>query len=126
MTDEQLRERCEFWQQILRLQDWRIHVGFADSGEMNGDQGRAHFQKEKRLGVIRLLRPEAFDQTDDYHKGFPDIFDPDRTLLHELIHAPLDGLFVFEESADEFKHTAPEQFIEAITDALYQAYAGSP
>lgn len=122
MTDEQLRSLCALWQKRLRLQDWRIDVCFAGSGEMNGAQGDAHFQKEKKLGVIRILKLEAFDETDQYFTAFPDIFDPERTLVHELLHAPLDGLFQKEEDADEHTHAAQEQVMELLTDALYQAY----
>lgn len=122
MSDEELKKLCEMWQKRLRLQDWRIDAKFADSAEMDGAQGRAHFQREKKLGVIGILRPESFDETDDYYKAFPDIFDIERTLLHELLHVPFDGLFEVEEDTDEHKHAAQEQAIELLTDALYEAY----
>lgn len=123
MTDEELKSLCALWQKRLRLQDWRIGVRFADSGEMNGAQGDAHFQREKKLGIIRILKSEAFDQTDNYYHAFPDIFDVERTLIHELLHAPLDGLFETEENTEEYKHVAQEQAIEQITNALYDAYS---
>lgn len=122
MTDERLKELCALWQKRLRLQDWRIDARFADSGEMDGAQGDAHFQREKKVGVIRILKPEAFDETDHYHKAFPDLFDPERTLVHELLHAPLDGLFDLPDDAGELVLAAQEQAIEQITDALYEAY----
>lgn len=122
LSDEQLKSLCRLWQKRLKLQDWRIAVFLADSGEMNGAQGDAHFQREKKLGVIRILRPEAFDETDQYHKAFPDVFDVERTLIHELLHAPLDGLFETEENTEQHKHDAQEQCVEQLTDALYAAY----
>lgn len=123
MTDEQLKSLCELWQKRLRLQDWRIDVRLVDSGELPDEGGGVCLvHAENRTVVIKILRPNSYNQTSDFYKAFPDTFDVEKTLIHELLHIPLDGLFKEEDDTEEFQQIAQEQFIEQVTDALYEAY----
>lgn len=124
MTDEELKSLCLLWQKRLRLQDWRIDVRFVDSGELPDDGGgTCQVHAPNRSVVIKILRSDSYNQTSDFYKAFPGDFDVERTLIHELVHIPLDGIIKAEDDADEFQHIAQEQAIEALTDALYDAYS---
>lgn len=123
VTDEQLKSLCALWQKRLRLRDWRIDVRFVDSGELP-DQGGGTCQPHPpdRTAVIKILRPDSYNATSDFYKAFPDVFDVERTLIHELLHIPLDGIVEAGDEVEEFRHRAQEQAIEQITDALYNGY----
>lgn len=125
MTDEQLGSLCKLWQKRLRLQDWRIDTRLVDSGELPDEGGGTCLvHSDDRTAVIKILQPDSYNQTSDFYKAFPEAFEVERTLIHELLHIPLDGLFEHRDDTDEFKYIAQEQAIEQITDALYQAYSG--
>lgn len=118
MTDKQLQERLAFWQKALRLQDWRIKASFVDSDEMPDDgMGSCHVFRDGRMAVIAIQNPESFDPTGRFNKAFPEFYDPERVLLHEMLHIPLDGLFN-EDEAEEHEHTAQEWAIESLAEAL--------
>lgn len=119
-TDDWLRERCEEWQARLSLRDWRINVRFADSGELNSNEGSCRVFRDDKLAIVRVSRAEAFDETDDYHKAFPDTYDAERILVHELLHIPFDGIFNIE--AEGHESVAQEQALNAVTNALCKAY----
>lgn len=122
MTDEQLKQCCEVWQRRLRLRDWRIDVRFGDNTELDGNEGTCKAFRDDRLAIIRVIKQEAFDQTDDYYKAFGDTFDAERILIHEMLHIPFEGIFNVE--AEKHEDVAQEQAINAVTNALYEAYSG--
>lgn len=95
----------------------------ADSGELpDAGGGSCDVHADSRTAVTKILRPDSYDQTSDFYKAFPEMFNVEKTLIHELLHIPLDGLFDDGDDVEEFQHRAQEQFIEQITDALYAAY----
>ncbi len=117
MTDAELQELCQKWQRVLRLQDWRINVKFVDTEHIPDNAlGACKVFADSKLALIKLSRPEAIDKTDGFSAAFPYMDDTERTLVHELLHIHLDGLF--DGEADKLKQTMKEQAIEAITDGL--------
>ena len=79
MTERALRERCRYWQTLLRLQDWDVSVHLVD--ELQGSSlGRCWWLDEKEIATIRILRPERCDP------GRTPTQDVEVTLVHELLH----------------------------------------
>lgn len=121
MNDRDLQDLCKVWQERLRLQNWRIDVRFAGSSEMHGDaQGSCTVFSENHMAVIRLLKPEGYDATNSFIEAFPDDTDPERILIHELLHIPFDR--IIDVDAEGFMLIAQEQAINQVTDALFAAY----
>lgn len=117
MTDAELQDALYFWQRVLRLQDWQITAHFVDSQEIQGNRGHSHVHEDSMQCVIRILRPEGLDQTSRFYKDFGDTYDPELTLIHELLHIPLH--MVFREEPGEHETAMQEQAIERIAGALY-------
>ena len=117
MTNKQARERLAYWQKVLRLQDWRIHVEMVDSEDIEGNSGQCHVHQRTKTAVIKLLKPEAFNLTSTFSKVFPDCIDPEVTLVHELLHIHFDGLFV-EDDKDDIREDREEVGLELVASAL--------
>ena len=125
MTDKHLKDLCALWQKRLTLQDWQIDVRFVDSGDVReGVFGLCYVHADNRRAIIKIVNPDSHDPGTDFYKAFPEMFDIERTLVHELLHIPLDGIVQFPDDVDEFKQRAQEQAMELLTDALLAAYKG--
>ena len=120
MTDAELKKLCDLWQGRLKLQDWRIDARMADSVETDGQFGKCRVSREGRLAIVRIQKEEAVDLTDEFSRAFPSDYDPERSLVHELLHIPLEGIIADEPG--EHERVAQEQAIEQISAALYEAY----
>lgn len=123
MRQRELLERLEYWQKILRLQDWRIHVMMVDSDEIENNAGQCHVHQHGKTAVIKLIKPEAYNRTSAFAKAFPDTLDTEVTLVHELLHIPFDGLFV-EEEDNELRTDREESALELLAHALVKMDRG--
>ncbi|MBX9601252.1 MAG: hypothetical protein K2X35_09615 [Bryobacteraceae bacterium] len=108
MTEAMLRERCRFWQALLRLQDWDVFVRLVD--ELPGSAlGRCWWLDEKEIATIRILRPERCDPA-----RVPEQ-DVEVTLVHELLHLHF-AAFTAENNTPQA--TAQEVAINRCAQAL--------
>lgn len=100
---------CQWWQQILRLQDWDVKVRIVRSREMRypDAEGECRINADLKRVVILLLDPQ------DYDDEWPQ--DHEATLVHELIHIHMVPLKIDPESPE---NTALEQAIEMLALAL--------
>lgn len=115
MTEKELAKRCEYWQDVLRLRDWRIGVRVVGTEEMNqGEAGACEIHQDSKLATIKMLAEEVFNPTSDMSRLSP--HDPEQVLVHELLHIHMDKLFNSE--ADEHEHVMQEQVIEFLSQAL--------
>jgi hypothetical protein len=115
-TAEQLRERCLYWQQVLRLQDWRIDVRVVRMKEMEGDDGEERGGcilrwSQDRQATLKIL--DSIDYPPDCHLEE----DQERTLVHELLHLYTQP---FDLPDTGPKQLAEEQMINALAGALVQ------
>jgi hypothetical protein len=117
MTDEQLQQCLDFWRENLGLRDWRISAKLVDSEDAES-AGQCCVHHDDKLALIRIQQPEAHDKTDGWYKAFPDHYDPEKMVIHELIHIHFDGLM--EDDADDHQYIDQEQAINALTNALYE------
>lgn len=117
MTDAELQELCQKWQRVLRLQDWRINVKFVDTEHMADDALASCTPfSDAKLAIIKVSRPDAVDKSGLFAAAFPEHYDSERLLLHELLHIPLHE--IFDTDADKQLGILQEQAIESIADAL--------
>jgi hypothetical protein len=116
VNDGELKVLCRKWQKLLRLQDWEIDCRFADSIETHDQTGKCRAFPDRRQAIVRILRPEGFDLTDEFTQAFDDGVDPEMSLVHELIHIPLEKLL--NEDPGEHEKVMQEQAIESIARAL--------
>jgi hypothetical protein len=117
LSDADLKDRCAYWQRLLRLQDWRIDVKFVDTENLADDAlGSCSPFSDAKLAIIKLAREEATGKTGAFATSFPEHYDTERLLIHELLHIPLHG--VITEDASEPERVLQEQAIESIADAL--------
>lgn len=108
MRVKELRERCTFWQNRLKLQDWDVlvkvgrlveHEPDYEAGEMpHTYEGLACWSTEEAKCLI-LISPKSPDR--------------ERTLKHELLHLRLEGHQDPKKYDDQY-----ERAINALVDAL--------
>ena len=83
-----LTERLAYWQQVLRLVDWDIELIRVNARDIEeAAWGRTRISEEFHEAEIRIIHDtEAVRNTQDFGMAF----DPDHTLVHELLHLVLD------------------------------------
>lgn len=112
MTLDQLRERLAYWQRVLRLQDWDIEVRVVPQHHIDPDSpkatGRNKFHPVYRTSLILVADPATC--VSDHEAAFARSYDPEQTLLHELVHLLMPHV---KESTDEAEYS-----VEAIANAL--------
>ena len=80
-TEPQLNELCKSYQELLRLQDWKIEVQLVDQRHMPNNHGMVEMQHKKQYALIKI--PTA----DTWTAGFAFIEqDMHATLIHEMVH----------------------------------------
>lgn len=128
LTLDQARERCAYWQRVLRLQDWDVDVKIVRRAEMKtGWMVASATIDQYRRAVIRLLDPIDYTETEHW----PVDRDQEASLLHELMHLHLHDLNVREFDANNVQTpewTALERACEATARALLAVdrQAGEP
>lgn len=116
MTNRELQQRCAYWQKLLRLEDWRVDVRLADSVETDDETAKCRVFQQSKQAVIRIAKPESVDQTGEFYQAFPESYDLEHTLVHELLHIHFDRLF--SEDANEHESIMQEQAVDFIARAL--------
>ena len=112
-TQAQIDEALEYWQKVLRLQDWIVDVSIKRQSKMftEDSQGSVHIVIDRKEAHIQLLDPE------DYPNTWPQ--DHELTLVHELLHLHLEPLRVVAnlDRASTWQ-VAEEQAICSISSGL--------
>jgi hypothetical protein len=102
-------ERLAFWQQRLKLEDWRISVVPARRSELKPNTlGGIRWDKTKKSAVIWVLDPS------EYQTPFrATLDDMELTIVHELVHLELTSLPRSEASRSNEEHA-----VNGIAEAL--------
>lgn len=119
LDEEQLREKCRYWQKILRLQDWIVRVSIKRQNEMADidNLGEVIVTLPNRIARIHILDQIDYGSTSQLPQ------DMEQYLVHELLHIhlyPITGQF--EEGLLQI---AEEQAIEAISRGLIELHRSS-
>ena len=106
-----INEKLRFWQQRLKLENWKISVTPTRLTELKPKTlGNIHWDADKKTAVIRVLSPS------DYQFSCSDALkDIEFTIVHELIHLELASLPHSEASRREEEHA-----VNQITQALLE------
>jgi hypothetical protein len=115
VTDDQLQEKLQYWQNRLRLRDWHITVRFADDHVLGHDiRGNCVAVWSNKSAHINI-RPKAIYP----HHCFPAnaIDDEEEALVHELLHVTFAG---FEADDGTPEDDLQHQAINAIAVALVE------
>ncbi len=119
LTEDDLKQKCKEWQEILSLQDWDVKPGIyrADSFKTEGSQAECDWVLKEKMAIIRILDPVDYPE----NKLWPQ--DMEISLVHELIHlhvAPFD-----ETKAGSLQEIMMEQATDLIARALVRLIRAS-
>ena len=119
--DQALQSQCAFWQGILNLSEWHIHVQTSRLWEMADHDcvGQCEAYPHRKDAVIRVLDPNDLGAVRGrFFDG--EECDYDLTLVHELLHLHFDPMWV--HPTDHNQTVMTEQAINAISKALVTLY----
>ena len=110
------------WQKRLKLQDWKIIVGWAEEKFLQDitatetPVGACEYFPEAKEAKVWLLRPEDWAEEENKRER-----DFENTIVHEMLHCH------FAHFADDGKVSVliKEQLIEALTEALLELKRGN-
>ena len=117
---EVLQRQCEYWQGVLGLQDWHIHVYPvpANHPKLNDGIGSCEYFQHRRDAIIRVMRPA--DLPGSSHSFLcGEEGDYDLTLVHEMLHIHFAP---FAESDQTPTGVAQEQAVNAISKGIVGLY----
>lgn len=116
-TEADLHRYCHRWQEMLRLQHWKVKVRYARAREMVSDDtgsiawGRCMVNENHLRAKMLILHPEDYE--DD--EGRLDI---EVTVVHELLHILLHPLRRESKYPDSAGDVAEEQVINVTSELL--------
>lgn len=111
MTRERLGEIGLHWQQVLRLTQWQIGVRLVRASEIPQSRGQCAANSNKWQAIISIVDP--VDAANIAHPEFP--HDPERTLVHELLHLHFWHCDVEDDSP---QGQALERAVDALSHVL--------
>lgn len=106
LTDADVQAICRHWQARLRLQDWDIHCELVRGFRLTDAVAEIETLDTKRTAWVRVMHPA------DYNPSFLLPHDPERSIVHELLHLVLRPL------APENESLAEEQVVHALSGTL--------
>ena len=109
VTQEQLEACCAYWQECLRLQDWRFTLELKDRRDMSDQLAHINRSTDYKRARIQLARPEQFPEVE------AEVTDWEHSLVHELLHVHLD---LWKPEKGSAEQDAQEVAINLIAEAL--------
>lgn len=112
-TEDELKKLCSFWQNQLKLNNWRIIVGIKNLTEFNNKQSLSEIEFVSALNkaVIKILDPSDYPQS-------PFEQDMEISLVHELLHL---HFALFEPKSDaSLEFLIMESTIEQLANILVE------
>jgi hypothetical protein len=117
LDQQYVTERLAFWQQRLKLEDWKISVSFARRTELKPNTlGAIRWDKTKKNAAIWVL--DSADYQLPLRKMLDDM---EMTIVHELVHLELTSLPRSEASRSNEEHA-----VNGIAEALLGLERGKP
>lgn len=112
-TEDELKKLCSFWQNQLKLNNWRIAIGIERKTAFNNSQsiGEIDYVLPLRQAIIKVLDPLDYPNS-------PFKQDMEITLVHELLHL---HFALFEpKSDDSLEFLIMESTIEQLANILVE------
>ena len=119
MTIEELRERCVYWQQRLRLQDWDVYVEYVRKDATDDWWGELSCREiQHRYAKVRIVEPGSFLAADWPREKT----DPEYILVHELLHIYTEGILGVPPPGEQVDRDGVcNHWAEQMADAVAQA-----
>lgn len=114
LSTAQLEKLRDYWQQVLRLQDWDIIIKIKRGYEMGNDCGNVNYQGYSKKAIINLLDPDDYSNEDF-------AYDIEETLVHELLHLRFSGA-VNNASDGSASSNAEEIAIDQTAEAFVELH----
>jgi hypothetical protein len=109
MTQEELQALLEEWQERLGLENWDIRAKLTDCAELEPEiKGDVHMCVASSEAKIRVLAPEWW--TGEFEH------DPEKTLVHELLHCLWMQFENYKEDSLEYRMT--HQVVDRLAKVL--------
>jgi hypothetical protein len=116
--DRSVKVQVKYWQQLLRLTDWKLDVTYWPHHAMESAVAKLKWNRNAQSATIVLRIPEDLDPViRDWAPGEAE--DYDQSILHELLHLkclPMEGEVDWAE----------EQLCNHLAAALVQLYRRDP
>lgn len=113
VTFQTLNELVCKWQELLRLQDWDIYIAFVDKDTLDrGQVASSTVYMLRKKAYLRFVHPDQFGEA----SLVPE--DLEQSVVHELLHIPLNAM----EVANETLH---EQFVDQMANLLVGLHRGT-
>lgn len=112
-TEDELKKLCAFWQNQLKLNNWRIAIGIERKTVFNNSQstGEIDYVLPLRQAIIKILDPLDYPNS-------PFEQDMEISLVHELLHL---HFALFEpKSDDSLEFLIMESTIEQLANILVE------
>lgn len=113
LTEDELKKLCAFWQNQLKLNNWRIAIGIERKTAFNNSQstGEIDYVLPLRQAIIKILDPLDYPNS-------PFEQDMEISLVHELLHL---HFALFEpKSDDSLEFLIMESTIEQLANILVE------
>ena len=119
MTQDKLEALCREWQFRLGLTEWKVQVKLRRHYEMSekGSWGECEWNAVRRTARISILDPADADP----NGILP--YDPEETLVHELLHLHAAS-FAGHIERDSYQYHLMEHAIDSIAAALISLKRG--
>ena len=114
LTDADVQAICREWQARLRLMDWDIHCEIVRGFRLTDAVAEVESLDTKRTAWVRVMHPA------DYNPSWQLPQDPERSIVHELLHLVVSPLAPGEESLAE------EQVVHALSGTLVNLHRARP
>lgn len=116
MKRRELQKLVDYWQSVLRLNDWNIKAEFVDNKDMMAPnaQGACGYSLKEKRAVIHV-------RTERDHNQQPFEYDAEQILVHELLHCHFAGI---EPDENTLQEVVLEQGIDLIAEALVRLRRG--
>lgn len=112
-TEDELKKLCAFWQNQLKLNNWRIAIGIERKTVFNNSQstGEIDYVLPLRQAIIKILDPLDYPNS-------PFEQDMEISLVHELLHL---HFALFEPKSDDLlEFLIMESTIEQLANILVE------
>ena len=119
--EETLTKVVAHWQQVLRLQDWKVRAYFTRVFDLEKNAlAQCHAEPTKRVCDIPMMLPDErlARATADDGKRFMPMETMECSVVHELLHIYTVQMGLHEKDAESKEYIAMEQMVDALACAL--------
>lgn len=117
LSDGDLALAGAYWQKQLRLEDWEVKYSLRVCGALLGNghsEGATRTLIKRKECLVTILRHD--------NCSYPEDYDMEQTLVHELLHLHFDPYFSNDEKS--LTHIAQEQTIDQLAHAFVRLNRG--